>query len=78
MSPLLITLKVVYAILGSITMGVLIYQIVMALLSGRRNKQPVPSCDRYNRFALVISARNESAVIAQLLDSLMAQRYPKE
>ncbi len=78
MSSLLLILKVVYAFLGSITMGVLIYQVIMALLSGRRNKQPVLPCDRYNRFALVISARNESAVIAQLLDSLMAQRYPKE
>lgn len=30
------------------------------------------------RFAVVVCARNEQAVIGSLIDSLMAQRYPRD
>jgi cellulose synthase/poly-beta-1,6-N-acetylglucosamine synthase-like glycosyltransferase len=75
---LLLCLKALYALLNSITMGVLIYQVIMALMSGRRKKSKYPPCSEFNRFAVVISARNEINVIGHLLDSLNAQQYPRE
>lgn len=75
---LIVFLKVAYAILGTIAMCVLVYQVGMALISGPRKKRPLLPCEKYHRFAVIISARNERNVIGQLLDSLMAQNYPKE
>lgn len=37
-----------------------------------------PSVKPKNKFAILIAARNESAVIGGLIDSLMIQDYPKE
>lgn len=34
--------------------------------------------ERRLRFAVVVCARNEQAVIGSLIDSLMAQRYPRD
>ena len=75
---LITVLKIVYALLGAVATGVLIYQVVMALLSGRKKREPILPDQKHHRFALIISARNERNVIGQLLDSLMAQEYPKE
>ena len=77
-TPLLMTLKIIYGVLGFTTMSVLLYQVVMALLSGKRKRCTIKPRDKHSRFAVVISARNESAVIGNLIDSLMRQQYPKE
>ncbi len=59
------------------------YQILLILLGLKplRGSQRI-SCDTrltpLSRFAIVISARNEEAVIAGLLESLLAQNYPRE
>lgn len=37
-----------------------------------------PACAPRCRFAVLVAARNEEAVIGNLVESLMAQRYPKE
>jgi cellulose synthase/poly-beta-1,6-N-acetylglucosamine synthase-like glycosyltransferase len=78
MTPLLMTLKIVYGMLSCVTLSVLLYQVVLALLSGKRKRCAVTACDRFNRFAIVVSARNEAAVIGHLIDSLMRQQYPRE
>lgn len=40
--------------------------------------KPLPPAPRLHRFAVLVAARNESAVIAELLQSLRRQRYPQE
>lgn len=43
-----------------------------------RKKQVYPPADKQGRFAVIICARNEEAVIDKLLKSLMQQKYPKD
>lgn len=53
------------------------YQLVyllVSLLPARKQRLPA----RQHRFAVLIAARNEQAVLGQLLKSLAAQRYPRE
>lgn len=53
------------------------YQIVYAVL-GLLKTPKVYTETKKHKFAVLISARNESAVIAQLIDSIKKQNYPKE
>ena len=46
--------------------------------SEKKKKEKLKSCLEIHDLAVLISARNESAVIADLLDSLGKQTYPKE
>lgn len=50
---------------------------VVALFGLRRRPSGTVRCAPRRRFALVIAARNESAVIGNLIDSLHAQNYPR-
>ncbi len=50
---------------------------VFWVLLGKDKAQPVKS-DKLNKFGVVISARNEEAVIGHLLDSIKKQDYPSE
>lgn len=78
-------MTVVIAILGILT--VLVWLIV-AVVGGwqlyvgsysMRKPKPRPKCEeKQYTFAAVICARNEEAVIGKLIDSLHAQRYPRE
>ena len=43
-----------------------------------RKKREIPVAEATHRIAAVIAARNEAAVIGQLVESLMAQDYPRE
>ena len=43
-----------------------------------RRHRPIPHAEAKHRLAAVIPARNEAAVIGKLIDSLMAQDYPRE
>ena len=50
------------------------------LLVGAASFRPAPvypPCPPRHRFAVLIAARNEEAVIAQLVESLLEQRYPR-
>lgn len=53
------------------------YQLVYVAVSLLRAPTPLPDAEPH-RFAVVICARNEEAVIGDLLDSLAAQKYPQE
>lgn len=44
---------------------------------GLKKGQHLPAAKPKTRFAIVVAARNEAAVIGQLLDSLQTQQYPK-
>ncbi len=65
---ILFSLAIVYA-----------YQLGYIILSFiYRKVKPLPETDQRNRFAIMISARNEEGVIGELLDSLRKQNYPKD
>ncbi len=51
----------------------LFYVIVPLLIKSRPHRE-----EKLHRYAVLISARNETAVIGQLLDSINSQTYPKE
>lgn len=51
---------------------------VIALAGFRRRVRHYPVCAPKTKFALVVAARNEAAVIGHLVDSLRAQNYPTE
>ena len=56
------------------------FYVIVALIGDYRDKKKskVPFCGKQHRFGVVISARNESSVIGQLVDTLKMQKYPKE
>ena len=54
-----------------------LYQLIYILIPFVKREKRILSGGR-NRFAVLISARNESAVIKNLLDSIAAQTYPGE
>ena len=54
-----------------------IYYLIFWSISARKIK-PVPHSDKFTEFAILIAARNESKVIAHILDSLKKQTYPRE
>ena len=54
-----------------------VYFIVIALGIFKKKKEKIIE-DKKNNFAIVIAARNEESVIANLINSLKKQNYPKE
>ena len=60
-----------------ITSFYLLYFVVMAIGIFKKKKEKV-LVDKKNNFAVIIAARNEEAVIANLIKSLKKQNYPKE
>lgn len=60
----------------------LIYGVYYGITSAfgllRRRKPDYPLCPPKRRIAAVIAARNEEAVIGALVESLLAQKYPRE
>ncbi|MEG1535691.1 MAG: glycosyltransferase family 2 protein [Clostridia bacterium] len=69
---------------------ILVIGIVLFLLAGMpkliyyvvgmfcRKTKPLPPASKNHKFAVIIPARNESAVITTLLESLKAQTFPRE
>ncbi len=53
------------------------YRVVFAIVGLFRTKRYAPA-KKQHRYAIVIAARNEQAVIGHLLDSIAAQDYPAE
>ena len=54
-----------------------IYYLVFWSVSAKKIA-PVPHSDKKSKFAILIAARNESKVIASILNSLNKQTYPRE
>ena len=74
----LIFLQHVNRILGILFMVCYFYQFlyIPVALAIRRKKNP--PAKKFHRYAVLISARNEEAVIGQLLDSIARQDYPAD
>lgn len=73
----LVLMRIVLAM--SILLGLYaVYFCVVALFGLRRKLPAAPHAQPQKRFALVVAARNEAAVIGHLVDSLYAQDYPRE
>lgn len=56
---------------------VILYNLVV-YLGGLRNPRPVPRHAPRFRFAVLVPAHNEEAVIGPLIESLLRQEYPRE
>ena len=54
-----------------------LYFLAVSLFCLCRRKKPAASAGQ-RRFAILIAARNEESCIAGLIESLQAQRYPRE
>ena len=54
-----------------------IYNVILALPFFRKDK-PMKHFAPQKRFAVLVAARNEESVIGSLVESLLAQDYPKE
>ena len=66
---------VLYTTLGALMCDG-VYQIIVSL-RGFWNQKKMPPAKRYRRFAVLVPAHNEEAVLSPLLDSLAGQNYPK-
>ena len=66
---------VLYTLLGALMCDGF-YQIIVSL-RGFWNQKKMPPAKRYRRFAVLVPAHNEEAVLSPLLDSLARQNYPK-
>jgi len=55
-----------------------LYFVIMAFPLRRLQRRPDPATVKVTRFAVVVFAKNEAAVIGQLLDSLRKQDYPPD
>ena len=75
------TLSVINFVLAALFVACCCYQAVycaVRLLAKRRRAQAPAQPAKLCRYGVLIAARNESAVIGQLLDSILAQDYPQE
>lgn len=71
------TAKIIYGIIGSIFSGMVAFRIIYRIL-GVFFTRKFPAAKKQHKYAIVIAARNEKAVIGNLLDSIAQQDYPKE
>lgn len=65
-----------FALLGIVFLLGCVYFAVAAVV-GLKKQKPFAAQKPTTRFAVVVAARNEAAVIGQLVDSLAEQHYPK-
>lgn len=54
------------------------YQVSIFIIGTLKRPRQIPASDKYHRFAAIIPARNEEAVIEKLIKSLLEQDYPPE
>ena len=52
--------------------------VVIALVGDKNKKKVIPEASKNHHFAFIIAARNESAVIGNLIKSIKGQNYPEE
>ena len=55
-----------------------LYQIVYIFVALLKKPKKYPETDQSKKYAILISARNEEAVLGNLLDSINNQDYPSE
>jgi cellulose synthase/poly-beta-1,6-N-acetylglucosamine synthase-like glycosyltransferase len=67
----------IWLILNFVTTIFCLYQVVVAIVGLHKNKK-FPQSKTRRRFAAIIAARNEEAVIGNLIESLKLQNYPRE
>ncbi|HEX2938616.1 MAG TPA: glycosyltransferase family 2 protein [Ruminiclostridium sp.] len=67
----------IWLLFNFLTTTFCLYQVVIAIAGLHKNKKFDP-CPNKRRFAAIIAARNEEAVIANLIESLKKQNYPNE
>ena len=70
-------IRILIKLISIFTIIYSIYQLWVALPLFKEYKNPVGKDRPYHKFAIVISAHNEELVIANLLDSIKEQNYPK-
>lgn len=68
-------LLLLLTILGSVFLMLCVYFVIVAFF-GLPKQKPLPKTEPKTRFAVLVAARNEEAVIGQLVESLKAQDYP--
>ncbi len=69
--------NIVYFVVQVLTLVVALYQFGMSIFGFRHRKEPITH-QAQKRFALIIPAHNEERVVGPLIDSLVAQNYPRE
>lgn len=67
---------VMFAILTSLYFYQLVYILVTLAKNHKKRRMPAPK--KLHRFAAIIAARNEEAVIGELIRSIKSQNYPSE
>lgn len=68
---------VIYILLTVLYFYQIVY-IIVALVNSKQKKKEAYEPSKLHRFAFIIAARNESAVIANLIKSIKLQNYPSE
>ena len=71
------TAKIIYGIIGAIFSGMVAFRIIYRIVGLFMTRKFAPA-KKQHKYAIVIAARNENAVIGNLLDSIAEQDYPKE
>ena len=74
----LILLQHVNRVLGILFMVCYFYQFLYIPVALAIQRKKNPPAKKLHRYAVLISARNEEAVIGQLLDSIARQDYPAD
>ncbi|MDO5381886.1 MAG: glycosyltransferase family 2 protein [Eubacteriales bacterium] len=54
------------------------FYVIVALVNERKKQAPEEEAKTLHKYAFIIAARNENAVIGNLIDSIKNQNYPKE
>jgi cellulose synthase/poly-beta-1,6-N-acetylglucosamine synthase-like glycosyltransferase len=67
----------IWLILNFFTTTFCLYHVVIGIAGLHKNKK-YAECEHKRRFAAIIAARNEEAVIENLIKSIKLQNYPKE
>lgn len=67
----------IWLILNIVTTVFCLYHVVIGI-AGFKKRKAHPVVEKQHRFAAIIAARNEEAVIANLIHSLKRQNYPSE
>ena len=75
---LLNALTIINAIVALLFIICYSYQIFYIIVALFKKPYVYPDTENRHRYAFIISARNEEAVIGQLCDSIRAQKYPAE
>lgn len=68
----------IWLILNFFTTTFCLYHAVIGIAGFHKNKKFADNDNKLHKFAAIIAARNEEAVIANLIESLRMQNYPKD